>query len=82
LNESSSVNFYLLKLEGIKIGDSPPAPLLTLIVGPSEESTEIGERKKEIAERFPQRYKFWKTLLELAKAKTKLHAQVSPSRYS
>ena len=27
LNESSAANFYLLKLESIKIGESPPAPL-------------------------------------------------------
>jgi len=48
LNESSSANFYLSKVEGIKIGDSESAPLLTLIVGPSEESREVGEKKKEI----------------------------------
>ena len=33
LNESSSVNFYLLKLEAIKIGDSPHASLLTFSQG-------------------------------------------------
>ncbi|MGB0091627.1 MAG: hypothetical protein WBP81_03725 [Solirubrobacteraceae bacterium] len=38
LNEAAPANFYLLKIEGIRIGDSLPAPLLTLIVGPSEES--------------------------------------------
>mgnify|MGYP000103092750 FL=1 len=48
LNESSSANFYLLKLEAIKIGGSSPAPLLTLIVGPSEEGIEVGKAKKEI----------------------------------
>lgn len=30
LNESSAASFYLLKIEAIRIGDSPPAPLLTL----------------------------------------------------
>jgi len=39
-----SANFYLLKVEGIRIGDSEPAPLLTLIVGPSEESREAGKK--------------------------------------
>src|ERR1017187_8424057 len=34
LNEGSAAAFYLLKIEGIRIGDSDPAPLLTLIVGP------------------------------------------------
>src|SRR5205085_6047016 len=40
LNESGLAEFYLLKIQGIKIGDSHPAPLLTLIVGPSEEARE------------------------------------------
>lgn len=82
LNESSSANFYLLKIEGICIGNSEPAPLLTLIVGPSEESREVGVKKKEIAERYNIRHKFWKDLLEKAKEKTRLHAQISPSRES
>jgi hypothetical protein len=82
LNESSSANFYLLKVEGIKIGDSDPAPLLTLIVGPSEESRDVGEKKKEMAERYSIRYKFWAELLEKAKEVTKLHANISPGRDS
>ena len=81
LNESSAAAFYLLKIEGIKIGDSPPAPLLTLIVGPSEESRELGETKKELAERYSIREKFWAQLLEKAKEKTKLHATISPGQY-
>ncbi len=81
LNESLSANFYLLKVEGIHIGDSEPAPLLTLIVGPSEESREVGEKKKEMAERYSLRYEFWNELLEKAKEKTKLHAQISPGQY-
>ncbi len=82
LNESSSANFYLFKIEGIRIGDSEPAPLLTLIVGPSEESREVGEKKKEMVERDSLRYKFWKGLLEKAKEKTKLHDSISPNQYS
>jgi len=81
LNESLSANFYLLKVEGIRIGNSEPAPLLTLIVGPSEESREVGEKKKEMAERYSLRYEFWNELLEKAKEKTKLHAQISPGQY-
>ncbi len=82
LNESSGANFYLLKIEAIKIGESSPAPLLTLIVGPSEESRQAGETKKEIAERYTVRHRFWKDLLELSKTKTKLHANRTPSQYS
>ncbi len=82
LNESSAAAFYLLKVEAVQIGDSSPAPLLTLIVGPSEESREVGETKKELAERYTVRHRFWNELLERAKGKTNLHAHISPSQYS
>jgi hypothetical protein len=82
LNESRAASFYLLKVEAVKIGDSPPAPLLTLIVGPSEESIEVGEVKEELSERYILRKRFWTGLLENAKGKTKLHANISPSQYS
>lgn len=81
LNESSSANFYLLKLEAIKIGDSAPAPLLTLIVGPSEGTKAVGKAKQEFAARYDIRRDFWTQLLEYAKSKTKLHASISPGRY-
>ena len=81
LNESSAAAFYLLKVEAIQIENSLPAPLLTLIVGPSEESREIGDTKKGLAERHIIRHRFWTQLLERAKEKTKLHAAISPSRY-
>ena len=80
LNESSSASFFLLKVEAVRIGESPPAPLLTLIVGPSEESRGVVETKKELAERYVLRRRFWTRLLELAKSKTTLHANISPGR--
>jgi hypothetical protein len=82
LNESSPAAFYLLKVEAIKIGDSPRAPLLTLIVGPSEESRQAGRTKKELAERYAIRKQFWTGLLERARAKTRLHANISPGQHS
>ena len=81
LNESAPADFYLLKIEGIRIGDSLPAPLLTLIVGPSEESREAGEAKKDGAERYQIRRRFWTELLDRAKTRTKLHAALSPPEY-
>lgn len=81
LNESSSASFYLVQVEAIKIGDSPPAPLLTLITGPSEEAVKAGDTKKKIAERFIIRKSFWSGLLEKAKQKTKLHASISAGQY-
>ncbi len=82
LNESSNAAFYLLKVEAVKIEGSEPAPLLTLIVGPSEESRKAGATKKELAERHILRERFWTELLNRAKEKTKLHAAISPSRES
>ena len=46
LNESSSADFYLAKIEAIKIAESPPAPLLTQVVGPSAESREVGKSRR------------------------------------
>lgn len=78
LNESRLADFYLLKIEAVKIDNSSAAPLLTLIVGPSKEGREVGETKKELKERHILRYQFFSKLLERAKEKTKLHANISP----
>jgi hypothetical protein len=78
LNDSYSAKFYLVKLEAVQIGDSDPAPLMTLIVGPSESSKTVGKQKKEWAERHTKRLAFWKQLLKKAKTKTNLHANISP----
>ena len=51
LNESSNADFYLLKVEAVRIGNSNPAPLLTLIVGPSIEAKVSGKAKQEKVER-------------------------------
>lgn len=82
LNESSSEDFYLVKVEAVHIGESPPAPLLTLITGPTEESKQVGETKKQLAERYVVRQRFWTGLLEKAKRKTRLHSTISPGRHS
>ena len=78
LNESSAASFYLIKVEAIRIDDSSPAPLLTLIVGPSEEARLVGDTKKELAERHLVRQAFWRQLLDKAKQRTNLHANRSP----
>lgn len=82
LNESSSASFYLLKLEAVQIEDSPPAPLLTLIVGSSEASQEAGETRREFTERHLLRRRFWTSLLEEARTRTSLHANSPSSQYS
>ncbi len=82
LNESSAVGFYLVKVEAIRIGESLPAPLLTLITGPSEEAVRAGDAKKELAERYQTRLRFWTRLLDRARQKTRLHAAISPSQHN
>jgi hypothetical protein len=79
LNESTSADFYLVKVEAVRIGESPAAPLLTMIVGPSEENS-VQSQKKELAERFDIRHNWWKQLVALPDAK--LHAHITPGPYS
>jgi hypothetical protein len=78
LNESAAEDFYLVKLEAVRIGGSPPAPLLTLITGPSAETDDAGRTKKDLAERHNLRYRWWAQLLEGAKTRTGSHAGVGP----
>ena len=83
LNETYSADFYLLKVEAVRIDDSKPAPLFTLIVGPSEEVRQAGAVKEELGERGILRKKFWTELLESAKkAGVKVHSNISPGAYS
>jgi len=79
LNENSPEDFHLLKIETIRIGESDPAPLLTQIVGPSEDLVIID--KKELAEGERLRRRFFERLLRYANSKTDLHAKVSPHKY-
>jgi hypothetical protein len=82
LNESSSAAFYMVKVEAVKIGESPAAPLFTIIVGPSVETKNIGHAKKEISERYSIRKKWWTTLIERSAKINKLHAHITPGEYS
>ena len=78
LNESASADFYLVKLEAIKIEESLPAALFTEIVGPSKEAIKIRKTKGDLTERHLAIHRFWTALLEIAKKKTKLHTNISP----
>jgi hypothetical protein len=83
LNESTGadLSFYLVKVEASRIGDSPYAPLFTPLAGPDRQTKEVGEKKKEWAERHHNRLEFWTGLLERSKDRTKLFSNVSPGRY-
>lgn len=78
LNESSVASFYLLKLEAVKIGDSEPAPIFTLIVGPNETTKIVRKSNQEFVERHEMQRNFWKKLLAYAQSRTDLHSNISP----
>jgi len=79
LNESSSGSFYMLKIEAVRIGESEPAPLLTKIVGPSEEVRSTGDTKKRLGEQQKVRRRFWEGLLNKAKERSDLFSRCTPS---
>lgn len=76
LNESSSSDFFLLKVEAVRIGASPPAPLLTRIVGPSAETAAVSRSKREFAERHDVRQQWWAQLV--ARPDARLHSHITP----
>ena len=83
LNESGSgVDFYLVRIEVYKIGNSEPAPKFTIVAGPSEKAEAVGKEKEELRERHKKRLEFWKSLLEKSKLKTSLHSNISPNIWS
>jgi hypothetical protein len=79
LNQSSTAEFYLIKVEAFKIGNSNPAPLLTLIVGPSAETKAIAKEKESFEQSHFERTQFWKGLLEVAN-KTRHYIRTGPQR--
>ncbi|TQD25664.1 DUF4268 domain-containing protein [Methanolobus vulcani] len=82
LNEITPADmlFYLIKVEGIKIGDSLPAPLFTVTCAPSEDIKQMGKNKEEFAERHKLRLEFWERMLEKMKGRTQLHSNKSPTK--
>lgn len=83
LNENvpQDTQFYLLRLQAFRIGESDPAPLFTIEAGPSEERTAGGEVKKEFAERDKVRYQFFEQLISKANQVTNIFNSVSPIGY-
>ena len=81
LNEGGNgCDFWLLKIEAIQIGNSPAAPLITKIVGPSEEARKVGQIKKDDLERHRLRLAFWTKFLEISNSKTDLFKTISPTK--
>jgi hypothetical protein len=84
LNEFTpgDISFFLVRVEAVRIGDSPFAPLFTVLAGPDRQAKELGERKKEWADRHFKREEFWTGLLNRAKEKTPIFSTISPSKES
>lgn len=80
LNDNSSADFYLLKVEAVQIGSSAPAALMTVIVSPSDDKSAVARTNKEFAARYDNRLSWWTRLVERPDAK--LHAHITPGIYS
>jgi hypothetical protein len=72
--------FYLVQVEAIQIDQSAPAPLFTVVAGPSPEGRQIGAQRKALAERHVLQLEFWQQLLEKARRRSALFANISPSK--
>ncbi len=81
LNEATpaDLSFYLVKVEAIRIGTSPFAPLFTIAAGPDRQAKDIGIAKKDVAGKQNDYREFWTGLLERSKGKTPLFGSISPS---
>jgi hypothetical protein len=71
---------YLAKLEAYRIDNSASAPLFTVIAGPTSIGKQVGEEKKELAERHIQRMEFWKEIVEKYKKRGSFFANISPAK--
>jgi len=75
-NTGDNANFYLARIEAIRIGDSLYAPLFTLLAQPNRQLTEIGATKKQLAGETSEiamlRQEFWSTFLSRARGRTHL----------
>lgn len=78
LNESSSVHWYLVEANAVRVDDSRPAFQPLVVVRPSEEARKVGKRKQEEQAKRDTRREFWRGLLDVANEKTDLHAGSSP----
>lgn len=79
LNENAGgADFYLVKVEGVQVDGSRPAPLFTRIVGPSPETRSAEQTKQELDERDRVRYRFFDQLLGHVNVRTNRFDSISP----
>ena len=74
LNEvvPDDTNFYLVRVQAFRIGESEPAPLFTIVAGPSPEIRAVGKEKKGLAEVDKKQREFLSQLIEKSNKKTEL----------
>jgi hypothetical protein len=80
LNDADLAEFWLFKIEAIRIGDSLPAPMLTKIVGPAEERGPVRDSGRRGGPRTDARRAYNTQLLAYAQSHNHLHDGVSPGR--
>ena len=79
LNENAAgADFYLIKIEGVQVDDSRPAPLFTRILGPSPETRSVEQTKQDWDERDRVRYQFFEGLLQCTDQLTDRFSSISP----
>ncbi len=76
-NTGEDIEFYLVKVEAIRIGESPFAPLFTIVAAPDARLKNLGAGKirlttKELAERERLRIEFWQSILQKSSSRTRL----------
>lgn len=75
----ADTNIYLVRVQALRVGDSAPAALFTLLAGPSAAGKQVGAAKKEVAETNMLRFNFWTALTEKYQNRGDFFANVSPN---
>jgi len=83
LNEMipDDTTFYLIKVQAIRIEDSPPAPMFSIVAGPTPELRSGGKIKKELAANDLERKEFFEQLLAKSNSRISLFNSVSAVGY-
>jgi hypothetical protein len=73
LNEMTpaDLSFYLVTVEAARIGDSPYAPLFTVVARPDNQIKRVGAEKKEIADSNLRKHRFWTSLIGQCKERVR-----------
>ena len=73
----ADTSFYLVRIEAVKIEDSKTAPLFTIVAGPDSQTKQMGDEKKDLAERDARCFDFWNAFLSFAREKRPTGAYTS-----